>query len=378
MQDDHRAREGYLLLADISGYTAFLTGTELEHAHAIIHELTALLRERLVPPMRFVKREGDAVFCYADATTFREGERFVELIEACYVDFSNRLVDMTRATTCRCAACAAIGSLGLKFVTHFGRFVIERDAGQEDLAGPDVILVHRLLKNTISDGDGVAAYAFLSDACLQRMPASFDLPTHREVYESFGEIGGGVHDLEPVLRAMRAARRVCITSADADFEASVELPVPPAVAWQYYVDPIERQRWACRQFSKNPDRVAPNAQGRLGVGATTHCNHGPGTWLREYLDWQPFAYFTCRTMAPLVGRFVGPRPEIETAEFLPNGEDGTRIMIRIRLTDRGRISLLTFRAQRRLYGRFWERANATLLNLVEEDTTAPGCAATPA
>lgn len=34
-QDDHRARQGYLLLADILGYTAFLTGTELQHAQAI-------------------------------------------------------------------------------------------------------------------------------------------------------------------------------------------------------------------------------------------------------------------------------------------------------------------------------------------------------
>jgi hypothetical protein len=39
-QDDHQARQGYLLLADISGYTAFLTGTELEQAHAIVRELT--------------------------------------------------------------------------------------------------------------------------------------------------------------------------------------------------------------------------------------------------------------------------------------------------------------------------------------------------
>jgi hypothetical protein len=52
---DHQARRGHLLLADISGYTAFLTGTELEHAHTIIRELTALIRERLVPPIRFVK-----------------------------------------------------------------------------------------------------------------------------------------------------------------------------------------------------------------------------------------------------------------------------------------------------------------------------------
>jgi hypothetical protein len=49
--DEHGLREGYLLLADISGYTAFLTGTELEHAHEIIRELTTLIRERLEPPI---------------------------------------------------------------------------------------------------------------------------------------------------------------------------------------------------------------------------------------------------------------------------------------------------------------------------------------
>ena len=89
-------REGDLLLADISGYTPFFASTELEHAQDIIRELTTLIRERLAPPMRFVKREGDAVFCFADAATFREGERLVELIEACYFDFSNRLLDMSR------------------------------------------------------------------------------------------------------------------------------------------------------------------------------------------------------------------------------------------------------------------------------------------
>ena len=113
MSQDQRSRRGYLLLADISGYTAFLAGTELEHATAIVHELTTLIRERISPPMNFVKLEGDAVFCYADETTFEDGERLVELIESCYFAFSNRLLDMQRDTTCRCAACASIGSLDL-------------------------------------------------------------------------------------------------------------------------------------------------------------------------------------------------------------------------------------------------------------------------
>src|SRR5574341_41652 len=177
-QTETRTRQGYLLLADISGYTAFLTGTELEHAQEIIRELTTLIQERLAPPLRFVKLEGDAVFCYGDAAVFRDGERMVELIEACYFDFSNRLLDMTRATTCRCKACASIGSLGLKFVGHYGSYVVERDGGGEDLAGPDVILAHRLLKNTIGESGGPEAYAFLTEACIQRMSQPLVLQTH--------------------------------------------------------------------------------------------------------------------------------------------------------------------------------------------------------
>src|SRR5438552_3927485 len=159
-------REGHLLLADISGYTEFLTGTELEHAHETIRERTPLIRERLAPPMRFVKREGDAVFCYANAETFRDGERLVELIEACYFAFSNRLLDMSRATTCRCKACAAIDSLGLKFIAHYGNFIVEREDDREDLAGPDVILAHRLLKNSIGETGGPQAYARFSETGL--------------------------------------------------------------------------------------------------------------------------------------------------------------------------------------------------------------------
>lgn len=44
--DDQQAQRGYLLLADISGYTALLTGTELEHSHVIVCELTKLTRRK--------------------------------------------------------------------------------------------------------------------------------------------------------------------------------------------------------------------------------------------------------------------------------------------------------------------------------------------
>ncbi|MEX1254519.1 MAG: DUF2652 domain-containing protein [Dehalococcoidia bacterium] len=370
--NDRGARQGYLLLADISGYTAFLTGTELEHAHAIIHELTTLIRERLVPPMRFVKLEGDAVFCYADAATFREGERLIEVIEACYFAFSNRLLDMTRATTCRCDACAAIPSLGLKFVTHYGSFVVEHDAGREDLAGPDVILVHRLLKNSISDGGGPQAYAFFTEACLQRMPPSFNLPAHSEAYESFGETAGGVHDLEPVADAMREERREYIASADADLEMGGESPVPPSVIWQYWVDPEKRLRWQSGQTAIDNQ---PNQSGRLGAGATSHCAHGViGDVLREYLDWRPFSYYTNR-MTPIgrgiIGRLFLHR-SIETTEFIPLENGGTLAQFRIRLQDRGWLARLRFQVTKLILLLGQRRTTEALRRALEEDGVVPG------
>jgi hypothetical protein len=39
-------QHGYLVLADISGYTSFVAKTELEHSHEILTELLELLVER--------------------------------------------------------------------------------------------------------------------------------------------------------------------------------------------------------------------------------------------------------------------------------------------------------------------------------------------
>jgi uncharacterized protein YndB with AHSA1/START domain len=370
MANETRTRQGYLVLADISGYTAFLTGTELEHAQAIIHELTTLIRERLAPPLRFVKLEGDAVFCYADEAAFPDGERLVELLEACYFEFSNRLENMVRGTTCQCSACASMGSLGLKFIAHFGTYIVQASGGLDDLAGPDVILVHRLLKNSITETLGVQAYAFFTDACLRHLPAAFVLPRHAETFDSFGETAGGVHDLTPVLEEMRATRRLHIAPGEADVEATVELPYPPAVVWRYIVDPVERLRWACRILDKNPDTNVSNERGRLGAGASSHCNHGPSTATREYVDWHPFDYFTSRTT--VTGRLgmMSPRPAIETAEFIPLPGGGTRVEHRLQIENRKGISFLWYRASAALLRAGGGIALSSLKTIMEEDAAA--------
>ena len=53
---------GPLLIADLGGYTRFLTGTELDHAHDILADLIGVVAEALRPSIPIEKLEGDAVF----------------------------------------------------------------------------------------------------------------------------------------------------------------------------------------------------------------------------------------------------------------------------------------------------------------------------
>ncbi len=324
--------DGYLLLADISGYTEFLTGTELEHSHAIVTELTKLIRRTLTPPMWFVKLEGDAVFCFAPREAIPNGELLVELVESCYFDFSNRLLNMVRSTTCPCDACREIGGLDLKFVSHFGSFIVDRDEdGRVDLAGPDVILVHRLLKNTVIESGGPSSYGFFTDPCVTCGSAQVPLPAHAESYEHFGEVTGVVQDLALVAERRRESERVRVTDEDADWISSYVVDAPPAVCWQYFVDPGKRLRHM--GAVETGVEFRPNAEGRVATGASSHCTHGEGPdGLREYLDWRPYEYFTCR-LSPIQADGVdssGIAEMFETYEFnaLKDGRTEHRWLVR--------------------------------------------------
>jgi len=55
-------KTGFLILADISGFTEFLTSTELEHGPPIIAELLEEVIRRIAPPLEVHGIEGDAVF----------------------------------------------------------------------------------------------------------------------------------------------------------------------------------------------------------------------------------------------------------------------------------------------------------------------------
>lgn len=315
-----RAERACLVLADISGYTGYLAGSELEHAQDVLADLVETVVGALRPVLRLAKLEGDAAFAYAPEAKVN-GSMLLDTIEGCYFAFRRRLQSIRQATTCPCNACVLIPNLNLKFFVHDGEFVRQRIAGREELAGTDVILVHRLMKNSVGEMFHLNGYALLTQACLAATgadPVALGMHPHRETYEHIGEVTAFVHDLEARWKHELEDRRVIVAPENAEMESEMLLPAPPPLVWEYLTDPAKRM-----QYQNGTDRVDQmNASGRRGIGTTNHCVHGHGTVVEEILDWHPFDYFTVRSMIPGLG------PAKYTFELEP-ADGGTRFRLRI-------------------------------------------------
>ncbi len=315
---DSKTQHGYLVLADISGYTSFIAGTELEHAHEIISDLLETILGKFTPLLRLSKLEGDAVFCYANVERVPRGETLLELVEATYVAFRDRREAMHRRTTCTCRACQSIPTLDLKFMVHYGDFIRQDIAGIKELAGSAVNAIHRLLKNHVSESTGWRAYALFTDESLEHIqvrPA--DTFAQLETYEHLGEIQTFSFDLHARYEALVEARHIEVLPADADLVMVHDFKVPASVAWAWLNDPDKRN--LCTEGKVTWSQAA-RPSGQTQAGARNHCAHGQGVSVETVLDWRPFNYVTAESSEN------GKRLVMETVrlEELPDGA-GTRV-----------------------------------------------------
>ena len=308
-------QHGYLVIADISGYTSFVAKTELEHSHEILSELLELLVDKFKPLMTISKLEGDAVFAYAPETLFARSETLIEFIESTYVAFRDKQVSIKRATTCN--ACINIPTLDLKFFAHHGDYIVQTVANIRELVGSDVNLIHRLTKNHVSETTGWRAYIMLTEQCLAHLQLNLeDAHIQMEEYEHLGEIKTYNVDLHKRYKEITDHRRILIDEKDADVVFQFDFSTPPAVTWEWIQDPARRNLWgdgSTRWYAG--DRPS----GRAGKGASNHCAHGKGVNTELTLDWHPFEYSTTDSFEN--GRKVFS--ETFRLEPLPNG--GTRV-----------------------------------------------------
>ena len=201
--DDHSGVDrGTLLLADISGFTAFLqavarahaadmaAGTFVPKAYPLLTSLLDGIVERIAPPFVLSELEGDAVFAFAaEGELGVRGQSVVDCLTACYEAYRARLDEARELMTCTCDACQSIGGLELKFVLHHGEYIVQSVAGHQKLFGPDVTVSHLLLKNHVADLIGRSAYALVTESAA----AHLDVPLERalpitEQYEHYAPV----------------------------------------------------------------------------------------------------------------------------------------------------------------------------------------------
>lgn len=313
-----RADTGSLVLTDISGYTSYLLGTELEHAQDVLSDLMAVVVDALQPPLRVTKLEGDAIFAYAlDGAC--GASTLLDAIERSYFAFRSRQRDIAHATSCTCNACKQIPSLDLKFIVHHGSFVRREVAGSEELTGRDVIVLHRLSKNSASEAlDGTKGYVLLTAECMKALGLdgeALGLRAHTERYEDVGQVDCWLEDLRERWHAESDRARTYVGPGSSSFERVLALPVDRVTAWEWLTDPERRARWQADAV------MAVTPGGRQAQGVTNHCMHGPEVVIEHVSDWQPFDYFTKTYDFPGVGA-------MHLTTELAEGDDSTTVTLR--------------------------------------------------
>ena len=310
------ADRGCLAIADISGYTNLLLSTELEHAEDAVNDLLNKVVASLAPVLTLSKLEGDAAFAYVLEGAFSTST-LLDAIDNAYDAFRRRLRDIQHGTTCPCNACLQLPQLDLKFVVHDGAFVRRGD----ELVGRDVILVHRLLKNSAAEAIGSRGYLMLTQQCVDLLGLDTDelgLTRHTETYEDVGEVVCWLDDLGRRWDEEQQRTRIYIEPEGASFERTMTVPHTREVLWEWMTSPARQCRW------KGDEILQVAGGGRQGAGTTNHCLHGENeVTVEQIVDWKPFDYYTARYEFPLVG------PMFVTYELQPaeNG-DGTTASIR--------------------------------------------------
>ena len=147
-------QQAVIVLADIGGYTRFMSRLKesLAHAEATITELISAVIDAAEHPLILNKLEGDAALFYALATEEtlpQVAASALKQVNAFFHAFEQRKAEMVKDVMCDCGACSAVGGLSIKAVLHCGEVTLRKVRKFEELSGMSVITAHRLMKNHV-------------------------------------------------------------------------------------------------------------------------------------------------------------------------------------------------------------------------------------
>jgi hypothetical protein len=186
-----------LLIADMSGYTAYMRTHRFSLAHAEVNT-TRLLKTVVdaAPGFDLIELEGDAAFLSRNAETLDPDMAVTEVLHAAVA--MQRAFHSERAyvaaNLCPCGGCKEVANLKLKFVAHVAEVAKQTIRNRTNLVGFGVILVHRLLKNPVE----IPEYVLMSEELYRAGESAVTSPAQKvsQDLEGIGPVDAYFVDVE--------------------------------------------------------------------------------------------------------------------------------------------------------------------------------------
>ena len=197
-----QTQRALLFMPDISGFTQFVSETEILHSQHIVQELLEIIIDSNHLNLQISEIEGDAIFFY------RPGDKpdlksLLQQVEKMFTRFHAHLKLYEHQRICPCGACKKAVDLSLKVIIHFGDVTGISIKEHKKLFGKDVILLHRLLKNSLNRKEYVLFTEGLIDELEHQHLPNWYMPQQASEQYDVGEVRFHFSDLSDLHKTVR-------------------------------------------------------------------------------------------------------------------------------------------------------------------------------
>ncbi len=238
------ASNASIFIPDISGYTEFVSRTELVHSAHIINELLEVLVESNCAGLTLAEIEGDALLFYRTGEPLPFDEMTRQALTM-FTNFHQRLNVIERDSICQCGACQTASNLSLKFVVHFGGIEQMRVASFVKASGIDMIIAHRLLKNHLHTKEYLlATERYLAAVADRQAEPELQWQRASEVYPVIGAVPFEYAALDGVRKSIPPApARPQAGVRLEDQSVEIDVAAPMMAVYQKLIDLNARSLW---------------------------------------------------------------------------------------------------------------------------------------
>ena len=238
------SEQASILIPDISGYTEFISRTELDHSSMILKHLLETIVEAAGEDFVVSEIEGDAVLLYRKGPPPTKKEITDKCINI-FQEFHKQSSTMEGMRVCQCIACKGVVKLSLKFVVHYGTISENRIANFIKASGIDMVIAHRLLKNKIDRDE----YVLITKNFLDNTPDSEEnlklewFPL-KETYSSIGEVEFDFATLDRYKDELDKAKKDCADKlGEKVFEQKLKIQSSASDVFALLIDLTQRKNY---------------------------------------------------------------------------------------------------------------------------------------